>query len=364
MIDALDRTIEQLLRTELNIRSDETEISFNPPDETWSGRRGRSALNLFLYDVRENPTLRRHQWQEMEQREAAGSRRDHVQFKRMPLMLDCFYMVTAWSGADERARPFEEHQLLSRALGALARYPVLNPPMVERPRAEVIAAVNGADANARNLVRVEQLTSGRKFLQAQVEQRAWLDDPKLNPLRSAETEVRTRLANHDVFTNPADVWSSLTVPMRAGFSYVVTLPLDPWDKALQEAHSVGLASFRFSPQPGSGEPPQEFHHLGGCVINAAQSRKPVPDLHVTVMDTALYGGMATVGVFQRRRTDKQGRFGVGGLPAGVYKVLVGPDLDDPLAVADAVVGDIEEQSAAAITHFPLEIVVYIEQAAP
>ena len=363
MIDALDRTIEQLLRTELNIRSEEIEISFNPPDETWSGRRGKSALNLFLYDVRENPALRRHQWQEMEQRETAGSRRDHVQFKRTPLMLDCFYMVTAWSGADERAWPFEEHQLLSRALGALARYPVLNPPMVERPRAEVIAAVNGDDANARKVVRVEQLTSGRKFQQAQVEQRAWLDDPKLNLLRGVETEVRTRLANHDVFTNPADVWSSLTVPMRAGFSYVVTLPLDPWDKAQQEAHSVGLASFRFSPQPGSGGPQQELHHLGGLVTNAAQSNKPVGDLQVTVMDSALHAGAATVGVFQRRRTDKQGSFVVGGLPAGAYKVLIGHDLDDPLAVADAIVGNTEEQSAAESTNFPLEIAVYIEQAA-
>ena len=141
MIRALDRTLEQLLRSELaEIDANQLEISFAQPSGDWVSRRsGRLTVNLFLYDVRENAALRRHQWQQGQEAANGAARTGAVSLKRTPLLLDCFYLVSAWSGADETRRPFDEHELLSLAIRALARYPVLNPPFEEKERAEVLA---------------------------------------------------------------------------------------------------------------------------------------------------------------------------------------------------------------------------------
>jgi hypothetical protein len=237
MIDALDYTLEQLLRQELDVEDGEIEISFSQPNGQWAVRRTVRTVNLFLYDVRENPALRHHQWQQTAapggpSRTGPGrsdpARTGAAAFKRTPLMLDCFYLVTAWSGADEAKRATEEHRLLSHALWVLAQYPVLNPTFEELERAEALAGVGYGDENARVPILLERRARGQKSHERDVQRRAWLNDPDLNPLLALDMEVRARLAQPDVLTNPAEVWSALEAQLKAGFSYVVTLPLNPW----------------------------------------------------------------------------------------------------------------------------------------
>src|SRR5262245_21784899 len=93
MIDDLDRTLETLLRNELRGQLvEQLSISFNTPDSQFPPHGVKlPALDLFLYDVRENRDLRSNEWW-------SGRRNDGTSFrKRAPVRIDCSYLVTAWS---------------------------------------------------------------------------------------------------------------------------------------------------------------------------------------------------------------------------------------------------------------------------
>ncbi|MCE7983079.1 MAG: DUF4255 domain-containing protein [Caldilinea sp. CFX5] len=191
MIDDLDATIEELLRTDLQTLRETLEaeneaqrdalatigeitFSFQQPKSGWNTTaQSGLVLNLFLYDVRENAQLRRHYVDTLANGNNADPR--FVQQKRLPMRIDCFYMVTAWH--DE---PRWQHWLLASALQILGRHAVLPETYL------------------------------------------------LGNLRNQPFEIRTKVAAHDVLTNPAEVWSALGNDMRPSFSYVVTLAIDPW----------------------------------------------------------------------------------------------------------------------------------------
>src|SRR4051812_35003218 len=100
MIDDLDRSLRNLLAKEiLEVQRGDVEVSFNQPDSEWSARLGnKPTLNLFLYDMRENAPLRQNHWQVVEN--GSNGNDYKVLFKRTPLRMDCFFLVSAWSPAD------------------------------------------------------------------------------------------------------------------------------------------------------------------------------------------------------------------------------------------------------------------------
>jgi hypothetical protein len=180
MIEELDRTIERLLEAEFPIRNGEIEIKFEQPSRTWSEtkrNKKKPTLNLFLFDIRENNVLRQHQWEQVNELENGRK-----QFKRTPFRFDCHYMLTSW--AENLA---DEHQILSQAMDALLRNPILPPTYL----------------------------AGR--LQHQV------------------FDIQTRLASHDRLTNPAELWSALDNELRPSVSYVVTITKDPWQEQIRTA---------------------------------------------------------------------------------------------------------------------------------
>lgn len=120
MIDELDDSLELLLMRELpSPLHGKVNISFATPDDQFSpGDEGKLAVNLFLYDVRENNELRSNEWE--------VRRKENVVCREPPsIRIDCSYLVTAWSSADERYRPKEEHRVLSEVMKILLRYPTI-----------------------------------------------------------------------------------------------------------------------------------------------------------------------------------------------------------------------------------------------
>ncbi|MGH2414476.1 MAG: DUF4255 domain-containing protein, partial [Microcystaceae cyanobacterium] len=115
MLTDLDQTIEILLRQELS--SEEVQalnFSFEPPVKESIGK--LPAINLFLYDVRENLELRSSvgTWQRQSDSTAIK--------KRPPVRVDCSYLITAWPG-ETLTSSQEEHRLLGRVMKVLLRYP-------------------------------------------------------------------------------------------------------------------------------------------------------------------------------------------------------------------------------------------------
>lgn len=262
MIADLDETLRQLLIAEIPVKNGEVDIKLDQPKREWSSRLNRPTVNIFLYDVRENNVLRQHQW---EQAAGGAARRgDNLAHrKRTPFRVDCFYMLSAWANDPE-----DEHRLLTRAMLALFRFPVLP------------------------------------------------DDRLVGTLRNPIFEIQTRLACHDRLTNPAEVWGALDNELRPTVPLIVTLALDPWTEITGPV--VSTLTLRTGQ---AGLLPREQTLIAGtesalCFIGGVVRRKDgtvVGGIDVAVKGTGLFV-----------QTDEQGAFSLGSLAPGKYTLLIWP----------------------------------------
>lgn len=121
MIDDLDKAIKVLLERELQPDlAAQIGISFAAPDSDFPPQGlSRPAVDLFLYDVRENVELRSPGW-------VIEQRNDGTTFKkRKPVRVDCSYLVTAWASPTSTSEAFDEHHLLSQVMKVLLRHPTI-----------------------------------------------------------------------------------------------------------------------------------------------------------------------------------------------------------------------------------------------
>jgi hypothetical protein len=117
----LDATLEALFKRELPAAIVAgTAISFEAPDSgfTTSGV-ALPAIDLFLYDVRENAALRSNRW--ALETPANGSPVRHPPATRV----DCSYLVTAWASGQGPSPAQDEHRLLAEVLKVLVRTPLV-----------------------------------------------------------------------------------------------------------------------------------------------------------------------------------------------------------------------------------------------
>jgi hypothetical protein len=121
MIDDLDRTVEELLRRELApALVEQVGISFAAPDSEFPPSSVTlPAVDLFLYDIRENLELRSTGW-------IVERQDDRTAIKmRAPVRVDCSYLITAWSSESSTTRALDEHRLLSEVMKVLLRHPTI-----------------------------------------------------------------------------------------------------------------------------------------------------------------------------------------------------------------------------------------------
>ena len=122
MIHDLDKSIREMLVAEINEQTHHTisfsqeNISFDPPVENANESAILPALNIFLYDIRENVELRSN-----EHHEVVTQNDEHIDehlFLAGPTAVDCSYIITAKAGDIE-----SEHLLLGSVMSCLLRYP-------------------------------------------------------------------------------------------------------------------------------------------------------------------------------------------------------------------------------------------------
>jgi hypothetical protein len=120
LIDDLDRTLEELLRRELPPHLvTQVTISFVTPDDQFPPSSvSLPAIDLFLYDLRENRELRTNEWQ-LERRNGTATR------KRAPARVDYSYLITAWASDSSTTPALDEHRLLGEVMRALLRHPAI-----------------------------------------------------------------------------------------------------------------------------------------------------------------------------------------------------------------------------------------------
>jgi hypothetical protein len=122
MINDLDKTLEQLLKQDLpsEIVSQVT-ISFATPDDSFPPTSVTlPAIDIFLYDVRENRELRSNEWTVERQSNNVMTRK-----KRPSVRVECSYLITAWPSESAPNPAMDEHYLLSEVMKVLLRHPTI-----------------------------------------------------------------------------------------------------------------------------------------------------------------------------------------------------------------------------------------------
>lgn len=127
MLDDLDKTLQELLRQELPAGVvSQVSISFAPPDDRFPPSSVTlPAIDLFLYDIRENRELRNREW-ELERRSNGTGRK-----RRSPVRVDCSYLITAWPSSASSTPAYDEHRLLGEVMKALLRHPTIPPELLQ-----------------------------------------------------------------------------------------------------------------------------------------------------------------------------------------------------------------------------------------
>jgi hypothetical protein len=228
MIEDLDEVLRQLLIRDLPIKNNEVEVKFDQPKREWSSRLSRPALNLFLYDIRENQKLRQTQpmWQIDRNKDGTVTKR------RKPVRVDLHYMITAWAAESE-----DEHRLLSRATLALLRYPNLPEDLLPES------------------------------------------------LQHQPSPIGIMVAQYDELRNPTDVWNVLDNEMRPAIVCVITMSLDPYVPTV--APLVRTRELRVGPAPlpwlrqlEEGIEPDVYWSIGGTL----HTKQALEDIELTLAE--------------------------------------------------------------------------------
>ena len=118
MINDLDETLAALLQRDLpSALTEQVQISFATPDDQFPPQSVTlPAIDMFLYDVRENLELRTN--------EVYVERRSDGTAERMraPVRVDFSYLVTAWPSESVPDPAEDEHRLLGEVMRVLLRH--------------------------------------------------------------------------------------------------------------------------------------------------------------------------------------------------------------------------------------------------
>ena len=157
MIEDLDVSIKALLQYELADIHPDLNISFESPDNDFpSGIVTTPAVDLFLYDIRENLELRHN---EMFFHQVGTTSATEV--KREPVLVECSYLITAWSDAVETAA-HDEQVIISDVIRALYRYVSIPDTLPNKtdPNGAPVHILKGSLAGADPLPRAFTIQTG------------------------------------------------------------------------------------------------------------------------------------------------------------------------------------------------------------
>jgi hypothetical protein len=244
MITDLDETLKQLLIKKAGLEPSEVEVSIDIPDREWSTSISKPTVNLYLYDIRENSSLRNNEWYT----ERNGNQATR---KKKPSRIDLSYLVTVWTNNME-----DQHRLLWRVMATLFRYPVIP----------------------------QDLLTGE--------------------LATQNYPVITSTAQSDgLFSNPADFWSALNNEIKPSINLIVTLPMD-LDLGFT---SPVVKTTQFSFKPPHTEAENNFV-LTGILRTAGKNKKAIANAMIVakeggrVAETDAEGNYSFKGLSAGRQT--------------------------------------------------------------
>lgn len=116
MIHDVDQLLEEIVKRDA-LNGSAVELVFDAPTKEWVARRSGPAVDLYLYDIREDLDRRVPAWEDV--KDPKGETTDR---RLPPRRYRLAYLVTAWT-----QRPEDEHRLLSSLLSCFIRNAMLKP---------------------------------------------------------------------------------------------------------------------------------------------------------------------------------------------------------------------------------------------
>lgn len=276
MIAHLDNLLRHLLLTGVDELTDESQVQFAPPDDTWRthvsnltvGGNPVNAVNIYLADIRENRTLRSNE----RIRDFSGPLPVDTP---APRRIDCHYLASAWSPATVTANiepTLDEHALLYKVVAVL---------------------MNGEPIVPRRIYAPDPLPAGF-------------------PPEIADTELPSVILPLEGFPKMAEFWGTFGTihPWRPMVYFVVTLPVILSKEILGPMVTTRVTEYRLI---GASAPGEVFIQIGGAVMDGTGT--PVANASVSIEDTLGTRIAAVV-------TATDGRFTFGGLNAGTFVLRV------------------------------------------
>lgn len=230
MLDDLDKGVRTLLTTSVPPALDQlqglvdTDIQFATPGAQYTPVNSNLALNLFLYEVKENLQLR--------DPEPTVRRVGNTYVQGLPsLRVDCCYLVTAWSTGTQETDRLLEHRLLGQALLWLSRFRTL-PSSV---------------------------------------------------LAEQENPPPTLVAQTDGHRNMSEFWYALGIPPRPAFHLIVTVEMNLLTDVSGPLVTTAMTRFGVSDRPGDAD---ELVIIGGTVLRGLPPHAIVGAATIVGIDAA------------------------------------------------------------------------------
>ncbi|MFO7683283.1 MAG: Pvc16 family protein [Chloroflexota bacterium] len=293
MIHILDTLLRDLLLAQVAQLSDESQVRFQPPDDDWRtyvstltvGGIPVNALNIYLFDLRENRRLRSN----------ARTRivdNGMVSEQAAPNRVDCHYVISAWSPATltPATEPtLDEHALLYETLAVLMQHAPVNPSRIYPPASPQLAAI-----------------------------------PEL--IRTAD--LPTDVAPSDGFGKLSEFWGGMDAEARwkPVIYVVVTLPVLLLPEIAGPLVITKQIRLEIIDLPGTQ---QIWFQIGGTVRDS-NTLDPIPGADVSLVELVL-----------ESVTDENGRFTLTMIPAGNYtlRTTVGPTTVDQAVIVPTAVAN-------------------------
>jgi hypothetical protein len=275
VLQVLDALIRDLFLTTVAQLTSDTQIGFEPPDDTWRSLvatlsvngNPANALNVYLIDVVENRKLRSN--------ERVRTVEDGIAIDQpAPARADCHYLISAWSPATATpatSPTLDEHALLYEAFAALEQNEPLNPSRVYPPGSVALALV---------------------------------------PELIREADLPTKI-DHEGFAKLAEFWGTMGPNHRwkPAIHLVVTLPIQLLTEIAGPMVTTRITQYRITGLPESAE---TWCQIGGSVLDVSVA-PPQPVGNAWVQIEAAAGGQT-----QATRTNGIGRYTFGWLHPGGY----------------------------------------------
>jgi hypothetical protein len=222
MIKDVDETIKQILIQKASLEPSAITISFDAPDRDWAAAQSKPAVNLYLYDIRENHELRSYEWRTEKKDDKTATK------KKTPVRLDLSYFITVWTKHVE-----DEHRLLSQVLICLMNYPILPEEMLQ------------------------------------------------GDLKSQEYQVHALTAQPDgLFKNPSDFWTGMDNKLKPSINYIVTMPVD-----LAVAVTSPLVFTKvIDVKDEHGGETEEILQIGGTIFSKGKTDAVVPNAMLLIKE--------------------------------------------------------------------------------